>query len=275
MSDKPDNLHQKLLAIQKAVVTMEKDGFNKHHKYDFVSSDTVLKTFRKAMDEAGVLLIPTIVKTRLHLAGDRNAKMNLLELDVDFTWVNTENPDDKLTVHWYAQGMDTGEQISGKALTYAEKTFLLKFFHSGTDGEDPDSFERPQADEAPAAQKQEAAPLLGDEGKAKFDNWLEGKAEVGLTIGKELPGFLRLQFGVDTVAQVLKSDGQTLLGWATQRAEELANPTEEQQAEEFYDLQKEAEALGVPLAGLGTAAELREQIAKVEQAKGESEDGAE
>ena len=268
-----ENIYQKLLAVQKAVVALGKDATNPHHKYEYVSSSNVLGAFRTEMDEQGLLLMPTITGTTLHLAGDRGAKMNLLELDVEFTWVNSDNPEERQTFQWYGQGIDTGEQSVGKALTYAEKSFLLKFFHIGTDGEDPDAYERPQ--EAPA-QKQEAETLLGDTGKAKFDKWLEDKPEpVQLAVSKELTGFLEERWGVDTVDQVPASGGQTLLGWAYQREEQLAEPTEEQEAAEFFELQKQAKQIGVPTEGLGTAQLLREEIAKVEQAQGDGEDGTE
>lgn len=43
---------------------------------------------------------------------------------------------------FYAQGIDTeGEKGVGKALTYAEKYFLLKQFNIATDTDDPDSFQ--------------------------------------------------------------------------------------------------------------------------------------
>ena len=65
------------------------------------------------------------------------------ELIMTMTWVNSDNPDKKIECPWYAQGVDTaGEKGVGKALTYGEKYFLLKFFNIATDDMDPDSFQK-------------------------------------------------------------------------------------------------------------------------------------
>jgi hypothetical protein len=43
-----------------------------------------------------------------------------------------------VSCRWYGQGIDSGERGVGKAMTYAEKYFLLKFFNIPTDEDDPD-----------------------------------------------------------------------------------------------------------------------------------------
>jgi hypothetical protein len=72
------------------------------------------------------------------------------ELEMMFTWVNAEKPEEKIECKWYGQGVDTaGEKGVGKALTYAEKYFMLKFFNIPTDKDDPDSFQSKQDDDPP------------------------------------------------------------------------------------------------------------------------------
>ena len=73
----------------------------------------------------------------------KGAVVYFTELIMTMTWVNTDNPDEKIECPWYAQGVDTaGEKGVGKALTYGEKYFLLKFFNIATDDMDPDSFQK-------------------------------------------------------------------------------------------------------------------------------------
>jgi hypothetical protein len=56
-------------------------------------------------------------------------------------WVDTESGE-SYTIPWYGQGVDlAGEKGVGKALTYAEKYFILKQFNIPTDKDDPDSFQ--------------------------------------------------------------------------------------------------------------------------------------
>jgi hypothetical protein len=58
------------------------------------------------------------------------------------TWVNAENPEETIECPWYGQGVDiAGEKGVGKALTYAEKYFILKQFNIATDKDDPDAFQ--------------------------------------------------------------------------------------------------------------------------------------
>lgn len=132
-------LHEKLLAIQTSVDTIIKDGKNVSDKYDFASDENVLAVFRPLMDAHGLLLIPRVVNARLHEGATRSGTARFLtELDLTMTWYDVETGD-TLDVPWYAQGVDlAGEKGVGKALTYGEKYFLLKFFHVGTSKDDPD-----------------------------------------------------------------------------------------------------------------------------------------
>jgi hypothetical protein len=130
------NIYQKLVEVRKAVPYLQKEA--KGHQYNYVSSSQVLAAVRKKMDEVGLLLIPSVVDKEVHIDG----KNIFTELKMEFTWVNAEKPDETIKTPWYGQGMDiAGEKGVGKALTYAEKYFLLKFFNIATDKDDPDAFQ--------------------------------------------------------------------------------------------------------------------------------------
>lgn len=136
-------LHEKLFELQKAVSLITKDGENKSDKYDYVSGEAVLSIVRPKMDELMLLLIPTVVSAALHEGVTRSGTARFTtEIFYTFTWHDVESGEE-LSVPWYAQGVDlAGERGVGKAATYAEKTFLLKFFHVPTDKDDPDSDRR-------------------------------------------------------------------------------------------------------------------------------------
>lgn len=130
------NIYQKLIEVRKSVPYLQKEA--KGHQYNYVASSQVLSSVRSKMDEIGLLLIPAVVDKRVNIEG----KSIFTELDMEFTWVNAENPEETITRPWYGQGMDTsGEKGVGKALTYAEKYFMLKFFNIATDKDDPDAFQ--------------------------------------------------------------------------------------------------------------------------------------
>ena len=142
------NIHEKLLAIQMEVDTIVKDGKNLSDKYDFASDENVLDKFRPLMDKHGLLLIPRITGTKVSEGATRSGTTRYLtELTLDMLWYDTETKE-QLSVPWYSQGVDlAGEKGVGKALTYAEKYFLLKFFHVSTKKDDPDSDGRTGAGE--------------------------------------------------------------------------------------------------------------------------------
>lgn len=148
MSDKKLTLHGKLLEIQKSVDKIVKDGKNLSDKYDFASDENVLDIFRPLMDQYHLLLIPRIIHARVIEGATRSGTARFLtELEFEMLWHDVDSGE-QLIVPWYSQGVDlAGEKGVGKAATYAEKYFLLKFFHVATKKDDPDAGNRTQTGE--------------------------------------------------------------------------------------------------------------------------------
>ena len=143
------NIYEKLLKIKKSVEYLEKA--QKGQQYDFVSSSQVIAALRAKMNEEKLLLVPDVEDAKFSSIIEKtsskgNPTVDLLtEIFITFKWINAENPEETLTVKWYGQGVDTsGEKGVGKAYTYAEKYFLLKFFNIPTDKDDPDLFKQKQ-----------------------------------------------------------------------------------------------------------------------------------
>lgn len=137
------NLNEKLLEIQKSVDAFVKDGKNLSDKYDYTSGELVVQTIRPLMNEQKLLLIPGVTGAAVHEGTTRSGTARYLtEMFMTMTWVDVESGE-KLEIPWYAQGVDlAGEKGVGKAQTYAEKYFLLKFFHVPTQKDDPDNDRR-------------------------------------------------------------------------------------------------------------------------------------
>lgn len=132
------NIYQKLIEIRKTCEYLKKD--NQGYQFNYVSSSQTLGTLRAAMDENGLLLVPSVESYEVRDHQTKNGSHEYFTiLKMVFTWVNADNPEEKVSCPWTGQGLDNGEKGVGKALTYAEKYFLLKFFNIATDKDDPDS----------------------------------------------------------------------------------------------------------------------------------------
>jgi hypothetical protein len=157
------NIYQKLLEVRKAVPFLKKD--NAGYQFKYVSSSQTLGALREAMDANGLVLIPKVTGERVLDHTTKKGDHNYFTiLNMEFTWVNIEDPKEMVVCPWVGQGLDDGEKGVGKALTYAEKFFLLKFFNIPTDKDDPDANQKkPENDKAPNSQPE----ILKDKPKAK------------------------------------------------------------------------------------------------------------
>jgi hypothetical protein len=130
-------LYKKLMEVRRSVDYLQKLQKNEQQKFDYVSSSQVLGTIRVKMNELGLLLRPQVIKATFHPKGTE--KMHVTELKMTMTWVDAESGEKEVNL-WYSQGTDQHEKGVGKALTYAEKFFILKYFNIPTDKWDPDAW---------------------------------------------------------------------------------------------------------------------------------------
>lgn len=180
------NIYQKLIEVRKSVPYLKKEAEGKQYKY--TGSSQVLASVRAKMDELGLLLIPRITGKEISesqiefkdASGNvtKRTTTYFTELIMTMTWINAEKPDETIECPWYGQGVDiAGEKGVGKALTYAEKYFILKQFNIATDKDDPDAFQ--EKNQPPEPKK----PLLlvkwktlgGEE--EKFEEWYQGQLD--------------------------------------------------------------------------------------------------
>ncbi len=151
------NLFQKLVEIQKSVRALGKNSSagTGASSYQYVSGSKVLDFIRPKMDELGILLVPqidSIENERIDYQTKTGAKSELLsKVNMTFTWIDAESGE-KLSVPFGANGMNNWDKGLGSALTYAERYFLLKFFHIATDEDDVDALP-PRGNEEPVKQK--------------------------------------------------------------------------------------------------------------------------
>lgn len=66
-----------------------------------------------------------------------------LRIEVTYRFINIDNPSEFIDVTSYADGIDTGDKATGKAMTYADKYALMKAYKIST-GDDPDKDASPE-----------------------------------------------------------------------------------------------------------------------------------
>ena len=146
------NLLKKLHNIQCAIDKLAKDANGYNYKY--TSGDTVLNAIRPLMNQYGLLLKPEIIEVKnapmeyINNYG-KHKKEVLSEVKFKFTWIDIESGETD-TGEWSANGMNEFERGIGSAATYAERYYLLKYFHIPSDEDDVDNKYRKQNFERPA-----------------------------------------------------------------------------------------------------------------------------
>lgn len=158
MAEQKLNLVQKLAKIRAMsdVVSKEKSGYN----YKYADITTILANITSGMKRYGVSLIPTIVpgsatieqnvvmNTKFDKTGkpyDQKATEMLVRADMLFTWVNDDNPEDRIEVPWFVTGSQGDpSQALGSGLTYCTRYFLTNYFQIAQADSDVDAYRSKQ-----------------------------------------------------------------------------------------------------------------------------------
>lgn len=152
------NIYQKLHSIQKHVMGLGKD--KSANSYRYVTGDKVLENIKPLMNELGLILkqeLISIENVRQDYIVGINAQTPqgrpkseiLSKCMMKFTWVDIETGEKDENL-FGANGQNDWDKGVGSALTYAERYFLLKYFHIATDEDDIDNPDRKPIDEPKA-----------------------------------------------------------------------------------------------------------------------------
>jgi hypothetical protein len=114
------NIYKRVNLVMKEVTYVQKENKKVNNQYTFVSHDAVARTLHEPMAKHGIVMIPTIV--------DLEQDGNRTKVKMDISFVNIDNPTDKITITQYGYGIDPQDKGIGKAQSYAVKYALLKLF---------------------------------------------------------------------------------------------------------------------------------------------------
>lgn len=180
MAEENLNIYQKLAKIRKTVevVQRNKSGYG----YKYVTDTELLAKITSGMDKYGVSLIPQIVKGSTIVEPYTYKKLKrekqkdgsyasyeepvneiLTHGDMQYVWVNNDNPEEQVLVDWTYVGQQAdASQSFGSGLTYSMRYFLLKYFNVSTPEDDPDNWRSKQREAAEAEDKALAAQAIGE-----------------------------------------------------------------------------------------------------------------
>lgn len=142
------NLYQKLHKIQSKILGLGKDKSSNSYKY--VTGSKVLEYIKPLMNEYGLILKQEVLsienerqdyKVGINTPNEKTKSEILTKCLMRFTWIDVESGEKDENL-FGANGQSDWEKGLGSALTYAERYFLLKFFHIATDEDDIDNPER-------------------------------------------------------------------------------------------------------------------------------------
>ena len=163
MSTEKLNLYQKLALIQSEVKGLGKDKAGNNYKY--VTGSKVLEAIKPIMIKHGILLKQEVISIENvrqdYTLKSGSAKSEILsKVMMRFTWIDVDSGEKDENL-FGANGQNDWEKGLGSALTYAERYFLLKYFHINTDEDDIDNPERKEEErkEAELLAKQQAEQL--------------------------------------------------------------------------------------------------------------------
>ena len=156
------NIYQKLHLIQTEVKGLGKD--KESHNFKYVTGNKVLSHIKPLMEKYGLLLkqeIVSIENERMDYKTKYAEKSEILsKVMMQFTWIDIESGEKDVN-SFGANGQNDWEKGLGSALTYAERYFLLKYFHISTDEDDIDNPDRKPTEKEPIAK---VLPALNDAG---------------------------------------------------------------------------------------------------------------
>lgn len=139
------NLYQKLHEIQSRVNGLGKDKSS--NSYQYVTGSKVLGAIKPIMNELGLILKQEVLsienermdyKVAIGTPKEKGKSEILSKLMMRFTWIDIESGEKDENL-FGANGQNDWDKGVGSALTYAERYFLLKYFHIPTDEDDIDN----------------------------------------------------------------------------------------------------------------------------------------
>lgn len=149
MNDTTKNIHQRLSAITAELQTVAKNlnvETGRGKSYKAVSERDIIDAVKPLELKHGVYSYPTsrrvlesqVLESENTYGATTSKKTTFYErIETVYRFVNIDKPEDYIETVTFAEGVDSQDKGSGKAMTYADKYALMKAYKIST-GDDPD-----------------------------------------------------------------------------------------------------------------------------------------
>ena len=170
------NIYQRMAAITAELQTVAKNlnvETGKGKGYKAVSERDVIDAVKPLEAKHGVYSYPVsrrvLESAALESESEWNGKVTkkttfFERIETVYRFVNTDDPADFIETMTFAEGIDSQDKGSGKAMTYADKYALMKAYKIST-GDDPD---QTASEDVNYTRKATPAPMCADCGKLVY-----------------------------------------------------------------------------------------------------------
>ena len=189
------NIYEKMSAITNELGVVGKNlnvDMGKGKSYKAVQEFDVLNAFKPIEEKYRVYSYPKerkIVDSEIleKETSYGKTKNMYLRIETIYEFVNLDKPEEKITMVSYADGIDSGDKATGKAMTYSDKYSLLKAYKVAT-GDDPDKDASPNEGYKKADKKEEKkeTKLVGSQRIALLNKINELELELDIPHEKTL-----------------------------------------------------------------------------------------
>lgn len=157
-------LASKLSEVMGLMRSIKKDGFNDKQKYKFVRESDVAERASQLLAERGIWVEQTVLKHKRAALYTTQSGMTmwLSSVEMEFRFVDGATGEATAPRMFPGEGADTGDKGIYKAMTGAEKYFLMKSFFVST-GDDPEADTKVDTEEA--AKEAASGPVKVERGK--------------------------------------------------------------------------------------------------------------
>lgn len=168
------NLYQRILAVMEYMGAVGKTGqTNYDGNYAYHKIDDIDDKLRQALIANGLIaVIVDIENFNLKFYEDESRKNKVTwyaECLISILIINVDNPEEKLTIKSWGQGIDYSDKATGKAISYASKAAYLSAFHlRGQPDNEADNIPRPAQREKPPSTTPDGEIVI----ERTLDEWI-------------------------------------------------------------------------------------------------------